>query len=461
MPGPEAPRFGTSGLRGLVTALTPDLVAAHVAGFLRTCDTGSQVLIGEDLRPSSRALAATVAATLAGAGVRPLRLGPLPTPALALAAQTMGAGAIMVTGSHIPADRNGLKFYRRGGAEIDKTDEAALVAAARTPAPPPGPAPRVDASLHTQALEAYVARYLDAFGARALAGLRLGFYAHSSVARDLLPDLLRRLGATVTELGRTDNFVPVDTEAIEPDTQDRLRGWATGGFDAILSTDGDADRPLLADETGAVIRGDILGALTARYLEATHVVTPVTSITTLDAMGFAQVRRTRVGSPYVIAEMETLAPARVIGFEANGGVLLGFDAPGLTALPTRDAVLPLIVPLLAARERPLSALVAALPPRTALTERLQGIDRTRAEIWIASLAGTPAARTALWDGSDTTLDLTDGVRMIHPGGALLHLRLSGNAPELRIYAEASTARAAQALLDRGCTEAQTQIGRSH
>lgn len=458
MPASETPKFGTSGLRGLVAGLTPNLVARHVAGFVTACDAGGTVLIAEDLRPSSPDIAHVAAAAVRAAGATPVRLGPLPTPALALAAQAAGAGAIMVTGSHIPADRNGLKFYTRGGLEITKTDEAAIVDAAQTPAPRLSDASDVDLGRNRDASEAYIARYTHAFGP-ALSGLRLGLYAHSSVARDLLARLLAHMGAEVTELARSDTFVPVDTEAVPTDTRAQLTAWAGRGFDAILSTDGDADRPLLTDETGTVIPGDILGAITARHLGATHVVTPITSNTMLERMNFARVARTRIGSPFVIAGMDDLAGSRVVGFEPNGGFLLGFDADGLPALPTRDAVLPLIAPLMAAARRgeTLSRLTAALPSRVTAADRLQDVDRPRAAVWIDGLRDDPGARADFWNGASVDLDLTDGVRMIAPGGDIVHLRMSGNAAELRVYAEADTPDAALILLKSGLDRARAAL----
>ncbi len=121
-------------------------------------------------------------------------------------------------------------------------------------------------------------------------------------------------------------------------------------LDALVSTDGDADRPLVADENGVFLRGDSLGLLTARFLNADAVVTPVTSNTAIELSGlFAKVYRTRVGSPYVIEGMEQAVKdgyRRVVGFEANGGVLLGSsvttDSGQLDALPTRDAMLPIL-----------------------------------------------------------------------------------------------------------------------
>ncbi|MFD1344848.1 phosphomannomutase, partial [Litorisediminicola beolgyonensis] len=199
---------------------------------------------------------------------------------------------------------------------------------------------------------AYRDRYLRAWGPGALGGLRVGLYQHSSVARDLLGEILAGLGAEVILLARSETFIPVDTEAVDPETRALLRDWcAEHRLDALVSTDGDADRPMLVCETGALIPGDGLGAMTARALGADTVVTPVNSNTQADAMGFDRVIRTRIGSPFVIAGMEE-AGGRVVGYEANGGTLLGFDAEGpagpLPRLATRDAVLPILAPLAAA-----------------------------------------------------------------------------------------------------------------
>jgi phosphomannomutase len=153
---------------------------------------------------------------------------------------------------------------------------------------------------------AYVARYRTAFGPAALSGLRIGVYSHSAVGRDVLHDALTALGATTLDLGRADRFVPVDTEAVDAATRAQLAAWAAEHpLDAIVSTDGDGDRPLMTDAAGRVIVGDVLGQITAAMLGAEVVVTPVSSNTGAEAGGaFARVIRTRIGSPYVIAAME-------------------------------------------------------------------------------------------------------------------------------------------------------------
>ncbi|TKA96710.1 phosphomannomutase, partial [Cereibacter changlensis] len=344
-----APKFGTSGLRGLVTELTPELVTAHVAAFLRACPVGTGLYVGRDLRPSSPDLAAMVIAAGRAAGFAVTDCGALPTPALALAAMDAGASAVMVTGSHIPADRNGLKFYTPEG-EITKAHETAILTGLETVSPAlPSPEPRLDAG----AGPTWVARYVTAFGPQALAGMRIGVYSHSSVARDLMAETLAALGAEVADLGRSEQFIPVDTEAVDAATRAQLAAWATEGFDALVSTDGDGDRPLMTDATGRVIPGDVLGQITAAALGAETVVTPVSSNTGAEASGrFARVIRTKIGSPFVIAAMQA-AGGKVAGYEANGGFLLGFAAQGpagpLPALMTRDSLLPLIAPLAAAK----------------------------------------------------------------------------------------------------------------
>lgn len=445
------PKFATSGLRGLVAELSPALVADHVRAFARACPMGSGIYLGRDLRASSPAIAAVVGQAARGAGLAVTDCGEIPTPALALAAMTAGAAAIMVTGSHIPDDRNGLKFYTPEG-EITKAEEAAITAAlggAETSAP--GPQIRQ----HPGAGAGYVARYLGAYGSGALAGMPLGVYSHSTVGRDLLIQILRSLGAEVTELGRAERFVPVDTEAVEPGTRAALRRWAAaGGFAAILSMDGDGDRPLMTDETGEIIPGDVLGQITAAALGAEVVVTPVSSNTGAEASGrFARVLRTRIGSPMVIAGMKA-AGGKVVGYEANGGFLLGFQARGpagpLPPLFTRDSLLPLIATLVAARGAGLAALVAAEPARFTAADRVQNVATEAGAALVAELERAPAARGALLAGlgaREAAVDRTDGLRITLAGGRILHLRPSGNAPELRIYVEAESRPAADALLE--------------
>ena len=117
-----APKFGTSGLRGLAVELTDDLCASYAAAFASLHQHNGTLYVGQDKRESSPRIAAAVARGAAAAGLSVMDCGVLPTPAMAGAALSAGTISIMVTGSHIPADRNGLKFYRADG-EINKEME--------------------------------------------------------------------------------------------------------------------------------------------------------------------------------------------------------------------------------------------------------------------------------------------------------------------------------------------------
>jgi len=459
-------KFGTSGLRGLAKELVGPAAASYALAFvahLRASgyvgETG-EVLVGRDLRDSSPAIADSVMAAIGSAGLRPLDCGPLPTPALALHALERGAAAIMVTGSHIPADRNGLKFYTPAG-EITKDDEAGIAESFEPLAAVPSSA--IAAASCPEALEAYLARCRLLLRSGALAGRRIGVWQHSSVFRDGMADLLAGFGADVVPVGRENWFKAVDTEAVSAADAAQISGWVRGhGLDALVSTDGDADRPLLADERGAVVRGDVLGLLTARYLGIGAVATPVTSTSAVESCGFfAQVVRTRVGSPFVIAGMERarLASAQVLGFEANGGVLLGSSVKlnfnEIAALPTRDAMLPILSVLGLAGETgmTLSELVATLPPRFSLSDRLEDVPSERSARLLAQLGDGFFAEI----GTIAEVSDIDGRRFSFETGDVIHFRASGNAPELRCYTESSTRERAGELLAWGLAAAERVV----
>lgn len=448
-----APKFGTSGLRGLVVELTPDLITTYTRAFLAVCPHDGTVHVGRDLRASSPDLADAVMTAITEAGHRAVDHGVLPTPALALAAAAAGQAAIIVTGSHIPADRNGLKFYTPRG-EIGKADETAILAACGRSfenAATPGTRQQTET-----ALQAYAARYLEAFGPTALTGLRIGVYEHSSAARDVLAEVLEGLGAEVVRLARSEEFIPVDTEAVDPQTRAQFASWCREhALDALVSTDGDADRPMLTDASGQMVPGDVLGPITARHLRAEVICTPVSSNTLVEAMGdFTTIKRTKIGSPFVIAAMEEMAGTTVAGYEANGGFLLGFTAQGpagsIAPLMTRDCLLPIITPLAAARAAGLdmAGLVAALPPRFTAADRIAGIASDRSAGFLQRLSATPTARATFFASRapEAGIDLTDGLRTTFADGTVIHLRPSGNAPEFRCYAEADTPEQAETLM---------------
>ncbi len=456
-------RFGTSGARGRVVDLTSEVSYAYTAAFLKAISaTSGRVAVGMDLRPSSPQIAAACAAAIQQAGLDVDFCGAIPTPALAYYAQMHSLPAIMITGSHIPFDRNGIKFYGMAG-EITKVDEA-NISAAVVSVPDDGLSVELPA-VNRRAYQAYIDRYLQFFPKQALAGMKLGFYEHSSVGRDLLRELLEQLGATVISLGRVDEFVPIDTEAVSEADIQQARRWAEQyGFDAILSTDGDADRPLLGDENGNWFRGDVAAILCAQYLGVQAVATTVSCNTAVElCAAFPKVLRTRIGSPYVIEGIERLiadGAQKVVGFEPNGGFLVGTaierNGQTLEALMTRDAVLPILCLLSMAREggTQVSALLQRLPARFTASDRLQDFPTETSRALLKSLISSSARIESLLKGlcgKPLGLDQTDGLRITLEGNEIVHFRPSGNAPELRCYAEAATQERAGQLV-RACLQ---------
>lgn len=460
-------KFGTSGLRGLSVDLVGRASALYATAFAHHllksghAKPGDLVLVGRDFRESSPAIAATCIGALKRAGMTPIDCGALPTPALALYGLQLKAASLMITGSHIPADRNGIKFYRPDG-EIDKQDEMAISAAASAIIDTlidETPDSAENRTAPTEAL--FVERNKGLLPAGSLAGLTIGVYQHSTVARDLFADVLSHYGARVVPLGRSEDFIPVDTEAVSAETINLLKGWAPEHrLDAIVSADGDGDRPLVADETGEPLRGDLLGLIAANFLGAAVVVTPVTSNSGIEAAGSYAVTRTRVGSPYVIAGMDEAIAAgktNIMGFEANGGTLTGsrftVEGKALDALPTRDSFLPILATLYAAARarKPLSAVAGSYRLPFAAADRLENFPVETSAALMTHLRASDANLAAFLApiaGVSSKSDI-DGLRVTLADGRIIHFRPSGNAPEMRCYVEAISESEAKTLLEQG------------
>lgn len=451
--------FGTSGVRGLVKDLTPEMCFAFTNSFLQNvCPNARKVAVGIDLRPSSPAIAKAVVSAIEAQNAEVVYCGVLPTPALAFYAMQNTLPCIMITGSHIPFDRNGIKFYRPDG-EISKADEIAIMAGQVSVPADFATALKADLPMaDPQAIRLFEQRYTYLFPANMLCGQRIGVYEHSSVARDLIKKLLAHFGAEVISLERTDTFVPIDTEAVSEEDAQKGRKWAKEhNLNAIVSTDGDGDRPLISDENGEWLRGDVVGVFCVDYLSATHVSAPVNVNTVLELSNpKRQCVRTKIGSPYVIAGMESLAmddQASIVGYEANGGFLVGANVQvagkALAPLPTRDSILPIFILLALASQQGgrMSALYNGLPQRYTASDRIKNFPTEQSRQLIQALKQDVEQRSHLLSVLDKTsadyevvkLDETDGLRMTLADGDIVHLRPSGNAPELRCYVESDDA----------------------
>ena len=461
--------FGTSGARGLATAMTDQVCYAYAKGFLQYLESigeinraGERVAVGGDFRPSTSRVMEAVCRAADDLGYRAVNYGKIPSPAVALFGFENRIPSIMVTGSHIPDDRNGIKF-NKCGAEVLKSDEQGMSSQivelddAMFGADGNFSKAKPVHEVSPVAGENYVMRYLNFFSHDALAGLRVGVYQHSAVGRDVLVKILSHLGAEVTALGWSEKFIPVDTEAIRPEDVQLAHDWAAPGkFDVLVSADGDSDRPLVSDEHGNWLRGDVAGILCAKFLEADSISTPVSCNTAVETCGwFPKIRRTRIGSPFVVASMmeaKASGAKRVVGYEANGGFLLNSDieADGkmLRALPTRDAVIVMLGILLLAKAetKTISKLAATLPARFTASDRLKNfaIEKSMAILTKFNSGSEAADKIEIEKmfgeicGQVTSLNRTDGLRITFANAEVIHLRPSGNAPEFRCYAEATT-----------------------
>lgn len=480
-------QFGTSGLRGLVKDMTDLECYLNTLGFLAfvaqtdALKPGSKVYVACDLRQSSERIIKAVNKAITDAGFKTVNCGQIPTPALALYALSQKAPCVMVTGSHVPDDRNGIKFYKTGG-EVLKEDElvirqAVTQARAELYARPaelftpegmltqPANLPKEDRA----AAQHFMQRFVTVFAGKSLTGKKVVCYDHSSVGRDMLPQILTDMGATVVNVGRSDTFVPIDTENVTPDDRAYFKVLASEHPDAfaIVSTDGDSDRPFVIDETGVFHRGDVLGALVADWLKADAAAYPVSASDAVDkhlTSRGVKWQHTRIGSPYVIVAMDEALRAgakRVVGWEVNGGFMLANDitvaGKTLHALPTRDAFLPILVVLsMAAQAKTsISQLFAGLPQRYTQAGLLNNFPpETYRAILDTYLPDSPEVRKKLgvYFGDDhgfgaiTQINGLDGVRIYFDNDEVAHIRLSSNAPQLRLYSVASTQERADAIV---------------
>ncbi len=530
---PQPLRFGTSGVRAKVTELTDIEVYCLTRGTLAyfeqtsklTCHSHASAAVtiplAGDLRPSTERLLQATAKAIDDAGFEVDYVGRIPTPALTYYALQKGVASFVVTGSHIPSDRNGQKANRCDG-EVLKSDEAGIVEAVsvfrdreynrpadQSPFDSKGMfKPQCEYRLPSPNMKAagvFQSRYQNVFTSDALTGLRVLFFEYSAVGRDLIPQILEQAGAEVVRAGRSEEFIPLDTEAISDHHLQMLADLARqqpGKLDAIVSTDGDSDRPLViglqkpgGEPELQFIPGDLLGALAADALNADAVAVPISANPALEEFFAARgisVLRTRIGSPYVIEAMETLKAQgrqRVVAWEANGGFLLGsaiaFEQGMLEPLPTRDATLPMLTVLRLANRRqvPLAQLLEDFPPcygKSDLLDEFPQQDSRRiveffkprdehiitlefmdggvrlldrdnreigcwpegsgeADLWVEKkrlleTVFTPAEGFA----EIVKINVLDGIRCYFANDEIAHIRPSGNAPQLRIYAFANT-----------------------
>jgi len=467
--------FGTSGVRAKVEELTDKLCYSYSKGFLQylfnegLIGKGESVAVAGDYRKSTPRIMEAVARAIVDMELSVVNCGFVPSPAISYFGNKRGMASIMVTGSHIPDDRNGIK-YNLKDREILKSDEAGIT----------GAEIELDESLFnvdgsftddkkvlpeaiSEARDIYKERYLNFFSEGFLRGKKIGLYQHSAVGREVIAEILEKLGTEVVCIDKSEVFVPVDTEVISEELRAKGREWSKEyGLDCIISTDGDSDRPLLADERGEWLRADTLGILVGKYLGIEGIVAPVSCNTALEKSGyFKKVVRTKIGSPYVLEAMMEMEKEGLLvgGYEANGGFLLQSkiveNSRELGALKTRDAlIVPLaIIGLAKSENKKIGELAEELPRRFTQSDSVKGFPTEKALELISRLKEGSFEEqkekieeiTMMKFGEVVKVNTIDGLRVTFEGDRVVHFRPSMNAPEFRNYVEAESSEEANEL----------------
>ena len=323
--------FGTDGIRGVANVdLTPTLAfdLGRAVGHLLDA-SGRSVVIGQDTRRSGDMLVAAAAAGLASVGADTVQLGVVTTPCLAHVAATAGyAAGIMVSGSHNPADDNGLKVLS-GGRKIDDAAEEELerliFQAESLPGSTNAAIGRI--SRDQTPISAYRA-WLIGEARDALRGMRIGIDCANGSASVIAPELLVELGAEVTVLFASPDGVNINLDCGSTHPEALAAAVVDGRLDMGMAFDGDADRLIAVDERGTIVDGDAvmgicaLARLGAGTLRHGLLVTTVMSNGGLERAiteAGGRLLRTPVGDRHVIEAMERADAS--LGGEQSGHVI--------------------------------------------------------------------------------------------------------------------------------------------
>ena len=317
--------FGTAGIRGPVTEVTPALaltVGRAVAARLDPED--GPVVIARDGRETGQALASAVEAGVTSGGLDVKRAGQLPTPALAFASQ--GRYGIMLTASHNPPTDNGIKLFA-DGTEYDRAAEQEIEGLVAD-GPPQAPHDQWGTSERIEPLETYrahVTAYAEEFGAP-LNDLRIAVDCGTGMAGLATPQILTTLGGDVRALNANiDGQFPARESKPTAETLTDLRRYvADGPAEVGIGHDGDADRIVILDGDGEVVHEDTILAIVAEhYVSESDAGDPVV-VTTPNASGRiderveaagGRVERVRLGALH-----EGIASAREDGTEQTSVV---------------------------------------------------------------------------------------------------------------------------------------------
>ncbi|MFG3435663.1 phosphoglucosamine mutase [Nonomuraea sp. NPDC047897] len=424
--------FGTDGVRGvagrdLTAELAMDLAvsAAHVlgdAGAFAATGRRPIAVVGRDPRASGEFLEAAVVAGLASSGVDVLRLGVLPTPAVAHLTAALGADlGVMLSASHNPAPDNGIKFVARGGFKLsDAVEDEIERRLGEGWSFPVGSAVGRVRDAYGEA-DRYITHVLST-ARGGLDGLNVVVDCAHGAAHMVAPEALLRAGASVEAIGARPDGLNIN--AGHGSTHlDKLRQVVISrGADVGIAYDGDADRCLAVDHTGAVVDGDQIMAILAVAMHAGGELAKDTVVATvMSNLGFKLAMReagihvveTAVGDRYVLERMK--ADGYNLGGEQSGHVIM------LDHATTGDGLLTSLhlLAVVASSGRSLRELAAVMTPLPQVLINVTEVDKGKARS--AALASAVA---------EAETELGDTGRVL--------IRPSGTEPMIRVMVEASS-----------------------
>lgn len=443
--------FGTDGIRGLANA-----GPLEVSRVLRLGQVTAQVLdrgrrpkvgLGWDTRVSSPLLASALSAGLSAGRAEVLRFGVVPTPAVSLLTRHYGLDAgIVISASHNPAEDNGIKYFSSTGGKFPERQEAALergLALAKPPLAGSGICLGPITDLAGEAAAVYARHFIRRFRSPRMRRLRLVADLANGAACRTAPTVLAGLGIEARFLADRPDGCNINQNCGSLHPQAMARLVARTGAAAGLAFDGDGDRVMLADETGAVLNGDrLLGILALHYAAQGRLTGRTVVATVMTNLGLEKylrrhgirLKRTTVGDRYVAQAM------------AQGGWILGGEQSGHLLLPrlaaTGDGLLTAleVLTVLAASRRPLSALAGGWKD---FPQLLINIPVTRRP----DLAGLAAVRPVL---AAAHRSLADRGRV--------NLRYSGTENLARVMVEAESADQAETWASRLADAVERSIG---
>ncbi|HLN18132.1 MAG TPA: phosphoglucosamine mutase [Acidimicrobiales bacterium] len=442
-------RFGTDGVRGVAGAdLTAELALAFGRSVARVLPSDFY-LAGRDTRRSGPMLQAAVSAGLAAEGADVADVGVVPTPALAYLADQSGAPAVMVSASHNPFADNGLKVFGDRGQKLAEEVERRIEAELEALLGQPGQPARTGAGVGrlfglTSPVDDYRRHLVASLDGRQLDGLEVVFDGANGAASELGPAVLAEAGADVTSLNCSPDGTNINDGCGSTKPEALASAVVAAGADLGLAVDGDADRLVAVDHTGAVADGDVLLALFAIDLakrdELTNETVVVTVMTNLGfrlAMaerGIAVVE-TPVGDRHVLAALDQEGLA--LGGEQSGHIVFRRRAT------TGDGLLTglLLADLVARHGRPLADLTAGLVER---------VPQVLVNVAVAD-PGRLAGASVVWEA-------VGRVEAELGGRGRVVLRPSGTEPLVRVMVEAATEDEASAAAGRLCTVVEQVLG---